>query len=84
MFYLFCFFLSISFLYGRVYVKIGRDEIYWRKMCGKEEKVRCEDITSFTMDGSGNLEIITKVINVFLNFATAEHRVFNHGSIKKT
>ena len=69
------FFLSISFLYGRVYVKIGRDEIYWRKMCGKEEKVRCEDITSFTMDGSGNLKLY-QGNKCILNFATAEHRVF--------
>lgn len=69
------FFLLISFLYGRVYVKIGKDEIYWRKMCGKEEKVRYEDITSFTMDGSGNLKLY-QGNKCILNFATAEHRVF--------
>lgn len=69
------FFLSISFLYGRVYIKIGKDEIYWRKMCGKEEKMRYEDITSFTMDGSGNLKLYQDN-KCILNFATAEHRVF--------
>lgn len=69
------FFLLISFLYGRVYIKVGKDEIYWRNMWGKEEKVRYEDITSFTMDGSGNLKLY-QGDKCILNFATAEHRVF--------
>ena len=29
-------FFLMSFLYGRVYVKVGKDRIYWRKMNGKE------------------------------------------------
>ncbi len=73
--FLILFFLLISFLYGCVYVKIGKDGIYWRKMCGKEEKVKYEDITSYTMDGSGNLKLY-QGNKCILNFATAEHRVF--------
>lgn len=69
------FFLLISFLYGRVYIKVGKDVIYWRKMIGKEESVRYEDITSFNMDGSGNLKLY-QGDKCILNFATAEHRVF--------
>ena len=37
--------------------------------------MRCEDITSFTMDGSGNLKLY-QGNKCILNFATAEHRVF--------
>lgn len=69
------FFFLLSFLYGRVYIKVGKEKIHWRKMCGKEEDIRYEDITAFTMDGSGNLKLF-KGDECILNFATAEHRVF--------
>jgi hypothetical protein len=73
--FLILFFCLISFLYGRVYIKIGKEKIYWRKMCGKEEEVRYEDITSFTMDASGNLKLF-QGDKCILHFATAEHKVF--------
>lgn len=69
------FFFLLSFLYGRVYIKVGKEKIHWRKMYGKEEDIRYEDITAFTMDGSGNLKLF-KGDECILNFATAEHRVF--------
>ena len=69
------FFFLISFGYSRVYIKIGKDEIYWRKMYGKEEHIRYEDITSFTMDSSGDLKLYQND-KCILNFATAEHKVF--------
>lgn len=69
------FFCLMSFFYGRVYIKVGKEKIYWRKMCGKDEEIRYEDITAFTMDGSGNLKLF-QGDKCVLNFATAEHKVF--------
>ena len=76
------FFFLISFLYGRVYIKVGKDKIYWRKMCGKEDEVKYEDITAFTMDGSGNLKLYQDD-KCILSFATAEHKVFTMEVLKK-
>ena len=50
-------FFLMSFLYGRVYVKVGKDRIYWRKMNGKEYNIRYEDITSHVVDESGNVKL---------------------------
>lgn len=69
------FFCVVSFLYRRVYIKIGKDKIYWRKMNGEEKAVRYEDITSFALDGSGHLKLYEGK-KCILNFATAEHKVF--------
>lgn len=69
------FFLLLSILYGQVYVKIGKEKIYWRKMNGKKCEVRYEDITSYTVDGSSNVKLY-QGDKCILAFATGEHKVF--------
>ncbi len=69
------FFLMMSFMYGRVYIKIGKDKISWRKMNGKEDEIAYDDITSYMMDGSGNLKLY-QGDKCILKFATDEHKVF--------
>lgn len=73
--FLILFFLLMSFMYGQVYIKIGKDKIFWRKMNGQEGEIGYDNITSYMMDGSGNLKLY-QGDNCILNFATAEHKVF--------
>ncbi len=68
-------FFLMSFLYGRVYVKVGKDRIYWRKMNGKEYNIRYEDITSHVVDESGNVKLYQNN-KCILAFATGTHKVF--------
>ena len=68
-------FFLMSLLYGRVYVKVGKDRIYWRKMNGKEYNIRYEDITSHVVDESGNVKLYQNN-KCILAFATGTHKVF--------
>lgn len=68
-------FCLIGFLYRRVYVKFGRDKIYWRKMCGKDETISYEDITSFRIDGTGNMKLY-RDDKCFLCFSTEGYKEF--------
>lgn len=68
-------FLLMSFLYGRVYVKIGKSKIYWRKMNGKEYEIKYEEITSYKIDDGGNLKLY-QGDKCILSFATGVHKVF--------
>lgn len=68
-------FFLMGFLYGRVYVKVGKDRIYWRKMNGKEYNIRYEDITSHVVDESGNVKLYQNN-KCILAFATGTHKVF--------
>lgn len=77
---LFCFLLS--FLYAQIYIKFGTDKIYWKKMSGKKMDIRYEDITSFKIDGNGNLKLYQGKKCV-LNFATAEYKTFIIETLKK-
>ncbi len=77
---LFCFLLS--FLYAQVYIKFGTDKIYWKKMSGKKMDIRYEDITSFKIDGSGNLKLYQGK-KCILNFATADYKTFIIETLKK-
>lgn len=69
------FFFLLSILYGQVYVKIGKEKISWRKMNGKECEVRYEDITSYTVDGSGNVKLY-QGDKCILAFATGSNKRF--------
>lgn len=51
------FLFLMSLLYSRIYIKIGKNKIQWRKINGKEEKIKYEDITSYKVEGGNNLEL---------------------------
>lgn len=81
---LIAFFLSLSFLYGNVYVRIGKQNIQWRRMNGEKCEIRYENISSYTMDFNGNLKLYQDD-KCILSFATGKHKIFvtevlkNHG-----
>lgn len=69
------FFLLMSFLYGQVYVRIGNDDIRWRKMNGKEQTIKYNEVTLFSVDEDGIAKIF-KEDKCILTFPTYEHKSY--------
>lgn len=68
-------YLILGFLYGRMYIKIGKEKIYWRDINGIKHEIKYEDISSYKIENE-NIVQLYKEDECILEFSMNKNKVF--------